>query len=385
MRPAVLGLVGAGYLANAQHLPNLSYTVNARLKTVCDVREEAVKAAQAKYKIPNGATDYKKVLADPEIEGVVIVTREEQHAELTIAALRAGKHVFVEKPLATSVAECEAIVAEEKKSGKHVAVGFNRRFAPAYRQAKALLAAHGGARNIYYRVSDTYAWTWGVNYPPGVRVFHETCHIFDVLRWMTESEIVGVFCMETRHDDESILCRFANGTIATIISSGYATLDWPKEYMEVIAERGGLTVDNFVEMWTYGLKDAERRYRYRGHFHPDKEWTQRYLYEALGSDAMRAMAAMGPARFDVEKKRPIALEPGAEGKLYQEYLEHRLMAGYDVDKGWLQSMEHFGECITTGKKPENAGARDGLIAERIAHAVVESRKTGKMIEIGTGQ
>ena len=381
MRPAVLGLIGAGYLANAQHLPNLTYTTKARLKTVCDVREEAVKAAMEKYKIPHGETDYRKVLADPEIEGVVIVTREQQHAEITLASLKAGKHVFVEKPLATSVAECEAIVAEEKKSGRHVAVGFNRRFAPAYRKAKELLAAHGGARNIYYRVSDTYSWTWGANYPPGVRVFHETCHVFDVLRWMTGSEITSVFCLEARPDDESILCRFASGAIATILSSGYATLDWPKEYLEVIAEKGGLTVDNFVEMWTYGLAGAERRVRFRGHFHPDREWTQRYLYETLGSDVMRAIYTMHADRFDVEKKRPVKLEPGAEGKLYYEFLDKRLMAGYDVDKGWLQSMEHFGECITTGMKPENASAQDGLRAEQLADAVVESRKTGSLVRL----
>ncbi len=381
MRPAVLGLIGAGYLANAQHLPNLMYTTKAKLKTVCDVREDAVKAAQAKYKIPNGTTDYKQVLADPEIEGIVVVTREQQHAELTIAGLRAGKHVFVEKPLASSVAECEAIVAEEKKSGKHVAVGFNRRFAPAYRKAKELLSHHGGAKNIYYRVSDTYAYTWGVNYPPGVRVFHETCHIFDILRWLTDSEITGVFCLDARHDDESILCRLSNGSIATIISSGYATLDWPKEYMEVIAEKGGLSVENFVEMRTFGFADAEKLYRFRGHFHPDKEWTQRYLYEALGSEAMHAVYAMHADRFEVEKKRPIKLPEGAEGKLYYEYLDKRLMAGYDVDKGWLQSMEHFGECIVTGMKPENSSATDGLRAEQLAHAVVESRKTGKLVTL----
>ena len=214
-----------------------------------------------------------------------------------------------------------------------------------------------------------------------MRVFHETCHVFDALRWMLGSEIASVFCMETRHDDESILCKFESGAIATILSSGYATLDWPKEYMEVIAEKGGLTVDNFVEMRTYGLAGAEKLYRFRGHFHPDKEWTQRYLYEALGSDVMRALYAMHADRFDVERKRPIKLEPGAEGKLYHEYLDTRLMAGYDVDKGWLQSMEHFGECITTGMKPENASAADGLRAEQLAHAVVESRKTGKMVKL----
>ena len=381
MRKAVLGLIGAGYLANAQHLPNLMYTTRARLKTVCDVRDEAVKAAMEKYKIPCGETDYRKVLADDEIEGVVIVTQPAQHAELTVAALRAGKHVFVEKPLAESVAECEAIVAEEKKSGKHVAVGFNRRFAPAYRKAKELLDAAGGARNIYYRISDTYSYTWGVKFPPGVRVFHETCHIFDILRWLVGSEIKTVFCMESRPDDESIMCKFTSGAIATILSSGYATLDWPKEYMEVIAERGGLTVDNFVEMWTYGLASAERRYRFRGHFHPDKEWTQRYLYETFGGEAMRALYAMNPLRFELEKKRPVEFEPTAEGALYREFLEKRLAAGYDVDKGWLQSMEHFGECIVTGKKPENASARDGLIAEQLANAVVESRKTGSAVSL----
>ncbi|MFB3892980.1 MAG: Gfo/Idh/MocA family oxidoreductase [Phycisphaerae bacterium] len=389
MKKAVLGLIGAGHLANAQHLPNLMYTPNAFLKTVCDVREDAVKAAQEKYRIPSGTTDFRKVLADPEIQGVLVVTQAAQHAELTIAALEAGKHVYVEKPLAESVEQCQAIIAAERKSGKHVAVGFNRRFAPAYRKAKELLDANGGGFNFFYRISDTYSYTWGKDLPPGVRVFHETCHIFDILRWFTGSEVSSVYCIDARGDDEAILLKFKSGPIATIMSSGYSTLDWPKEYMEVVAAKGGLTVDNFVEMWTYGLPNCERRYRYKGHFHPGREWTQRYFYEAMGAEAMRVLYSHQTMRFELEKsKNPqrwgkveVNFPETAEGRIYREFLENRIASGYDVDKGWLESVDHFAHCILTGAKPENAGAYDGLVAEQLANAVVESRKTGLPVKM----
>ena len=110
MRKAILGLIGTGWQANAQHLVNFSYMRNSHLKTVCDVRFEAAQAAQAKFKIPCAEADYRKVLADKELDGVVIVTKPEQHEELTVAALRAGKHVYVEKPLAESMEQCQSIV-----------------------------------------------------------------------------------------------------------------------------------------------------------------------------------------------------------------------------------------------------------------------------------
>lgn len=390
MKKAVLGVIGAGHLANAQHLPNLMYTPNAFLKTVCDIRPEAVKAAQADYKIPHGETDYKKVLADPEIQGVLVVTQPKDHAPLTIEALKAGKHVYVEKPLAESVEECRSIIAAEKASGKHVAVGLNRRFAPAYRKAKELLARHGGAHNIFYRMTDTYSYTWGRNMPPGCRVFHETCHVFDILRWLTGQEVQTVYCVDGRPDDEIVTLKFAGGSVATIMSSGWATLDWPKESMEVIAGKGGLTVDNFVEMWTYGFDDAERRYRFKGHFHPGQEWTQGFMYEALGSEALRAMYAHMPLRFELEKAAnpakfglapfEVPFPDTAEGRIYKEWLQ-KISGGYDVNKGWLPSVEHFAQCILDGSTPENAGARDGLIAEQLANAVVESRKAGKPVRL----
>ncbi|HEY3323444.1 MAG TPA: Gfo/Idh/MocA family oxidoreductase [Planctomycetota bacterium] len=380
MKKAVLALIGAGNLANAQHLPNLAYCPHARLKTVCDTRPEAVQAAQKKYGIPNGETDFRKVLADDEVQGVLVITKEAQHADLTIAALKAGKHVYVEKPLAKTVAECEAVVKAQKKSRRHVAVGFNRRFAPAYRQAKALLDKNGGARVLYYRISDTYSWTWGKNLPPGVRVYHELCHVFDILRYFTESEVASVYCVDGRPDDEIVTMKFRGGQVATILSSGNSTLDWPKESLEIIAERGGLTVDNFVEMWTYGLKGAEKRYRFRGHVHPDREWTQAFLYESLGSEALRFLHALMPMKWDLQNGKDAGLTDSSADRRLREFLQNRMCGGnYDVDKGWVKSVDHFAESIASGKKPENAGAYDGLMSEILADSVVKSRKTGKPV------
>jgi predicted dehydrogenase len=382
MHKAVLGLIGTGWQANAQHLPNFLYMRNSRLKTICDIDADAAKASAAKWKVAQWESDYRKLLADKELDGVVIVTGSAQHAEITVAALQAGKHVYVEKPLADTLEQCEAVVEAQRKSGKHVMVGFNRRFAPAYQDAKRLLAGHGGAKNISYRMSDCYCWTFGRNCPPGVRAFSELVHFFDLLRWLTDSEIATVYCVQGRADDESILLKFASGAIATIMASGYSSPDWAKEYMTVIADRGGLTVENFVEMRTYGFDDdAKKLHRYKGHFHPDFDWTQRYLFESLGAEAMIAFHSLLPMRTKMSLKQPVEFPDTAEGAMFKEFLEHRLFTGYDVDKGWLQAMEHFALCCTGQAKPEGATAYDGTVAQKVAYAMVESRTSGLPVQM----
>lgn len=238
MQQSVFAVIGCGGISRSQHLPNLSWAPHARLKTVCDLREDAARTAQKKYNVPVCQTDHRKVLADPEIDAVVVATRDDTHASLTLEALQAGKHVYVEKPLAQNASDCNAVVRAQTEADKHVAVGFNRRFAPAYCKAKELLAAHGGPWNIYYRITDQYSLMWGKDFPPGLRVFHEVCHVFDVLRWFVGSEPVSVYSVASRGDDEVFVLHFASGPIATILSSGYATADLPKESIEIIAEKG---------------------------------------------------------------------------------------------------------------------------------------------------
>lgn len=384
MERVTFGLIGAGGIAQSQHLPNLSRAPHVVLKTVCDLRDEALRQVQQAYAVPHATTDYRDLLSDPEIQAVVVATREDRQAALTIEALRAGKHVYVEKPLAETSDECAPVVAAQKETGRFVAVGFNRRFAPAYRKAREILAAEGGPWNIHYRVSDEY-WRWGKSYPPRVRVIHEVCHIFDLLRWLTDSEVESVYCVESRPDDETCVLKFRSGCVASIMSSGYATMDLPKERLEVITERGALTVEDFVELRTFGFADREPVLRFAGHTHPSHEFTHKYLFEAEGAAALYALRRIGwSLRNTVESSPQGRAAPDADE--VRRYLnETGPLWNYMMNKGWLEALDHFAQCVLTDEPPENAGAEDGLRASLLCHAAIRSRDTGAVVFMNGGE
>jgi predicted dehydrogenase len=270
------------------------------------------------------------------------------------------------------------VVAAQESAGKFVAVGFNRRFAPAYRKAKEIVAAEGGAWNIHYRISDEY-WRWGKHYPPGVRIIHEVCHIFDLLRWLTGSEVASIYCTQSRPDDEACLLKFRSGCVASIMSSGYATMDLPKERLEVITEKGALTVEDFVELRTFGFAHREPVLRFAGHTHPDREFTHKYLLEAEGAAALYALRRLGWAlRNDAESRS--AGEAAPDGAEVQRYLgETSPHWNYMVDKGWLPAIDHFAQCILANKTPENAAAQDGWRASLLSHAAIRSRDNNEVV------
>ncbi|MEK7476563.1 MAG: Gfo/Idh/MocA family oxidoreductase [Candidatus Coatesbacteria bacterium] len=353
------GLIGAGGVAQALHLPHLARASNIRLKIVCDQREELVREAQAKWGIPAGVTNAAALFADPEVQAVVITTREDAQASLTIRALEAGKHVYVEKPLAETEAAFLDVVQAQQKARRFVAVGFNRRFAPAYRKAREILRVCGGAKNMHYRIADPYVHGWGRGYPPGVRMLHETCHVFDALRWFAASEAVSVYCAQSRSDEESLTIRFASGCVASITSSGYATPDVPKERLEVFADGGGVTIEEFVQLRTFGRPEYSPVYRFAGHAHPDQDAGHVAAFHERGEDALYAV-------------RRRAMEDPDAAVPYLNYL---------VDKGWLAALEHFAESVASGRSPENATALDALQAHRLARAAIRSRDTWEVVKL----
>jgi predicted dehydrogenase len=376
MDKAVFGLIGVGGIAQSQHLPNLTRAPHAFLKTVCDLRADVLAAMKEKYRVPFSTTDYRELLADPEIQAVVVATREDMQAKLTIEALRAGKHVYVEKPLASTVEECEAVVAAQQAAGRFVAVDFNRRFAPAYRRAKELLWGDGGPKNIHYRISDTYCRGWGKGCPPGVRVIHEVCHVFDLLRWLTESDVASIYTVKSRDDDEIFTLTFASGCIASITSSGYVTTDLPKERLEAISDQGTVIVEEFVELRAFGFPGVEPVSRYAGHSHPDFEYSHKHLFAKVGAEALYAMRRTA---WELATAKPADAPPDAAER--ERFLKRGQMWNYMVDKGWLAAIDHFAECVATGRKPENADARDGLAASRLSHAAIRSREGSEIVKV----
>jgi len=287
--------------------------------------------------------------------------------------------VKVDEDICIGASACEAVVQAQEETGKFVAVDFNRRFAPAYLRAKELAWAAGGPYTIYYRISDPYVHGWGRKFPPGVRVIHEVCHVFDLLRWLTEDDVATIYTAKARDDDEVYVLRFTSGRVATILNSGYATRDLPKEYLEFITEAGGVSVQEFVELRAFGYPGVAPVERFAGHSHPDHEYTHRPLFEKVGAEALFALRRSAWDILQEEGTGSLTGRPDASER--EEFLRSGQMWNYMVDKGWLSAIDHFAECVATGNTPGNAGARDGLQASILSHAAIRSRESGDVVKL----
>ncbi len=376
-----LAVIGCGGLAQSQHLPNLFKIDNAELVVICDMFQKNLDKVGDYYGIERRELDYREVLADPEIDGVLIVTREDSHVALTLEALAASKHVYVEKPLAETADECAKVVEAQKKAEKIVAVGMNRRMAPAYKYAKKILLNKGGAKNMFYRIADSYSIDWGKVFGPGQRIIHEVCHIFDILRFFADSEVKSVYCAASRPDDETIVLQFESGAVATVMSSGYVNSDMPKEHFEAIADTGSLIVDDFAEVVQYSLDENEPDTKtFAGHSHPMHDQIHEYLVEELGVEGMKAVRRVSwrvlgkIKKLEEENKTDIA-----EYRKLKDFEEKMPLRNYFINKGWRDAVEDFAEAILTKRDFAGAKVIDAFQAAKITEAAIKSRDTGKIV------
>jgi predicted dehydrogenase len=180
-------MIGAGNYARLMLLPHLSKMKEVELVGVSTSTGISGKYVAKKYGFRFCATDNEEILKDKEINAVVIATRHNLHAELTMRALASGKHVFVEKPLATNEEELARLVEVANNSDKLVMVGFNRRFAPLVVEAKKAFAGHAGPLSMIYRINagaiPSDHWTQDPE-EGGGRVIGEVCHFVDLLQFL---------------------------------------------------------------------------------------------------------------------------------------------------------------------------------------------------------
>ena len=166
MKTINVGVIGTGGIASGQHMPALSKQLDVNLMAVCDVNEEAAKAAAEKFSVPHIFTDYKKLLEMDELDAVHVCTPNFLHMQPTIDALEAGKHVMVEKPLARNAVEGEKMVEAAKKNKKKLMVAHNMRFTPDAQCLKRFIDA-GDLGEIYF----TRVWALRRRGIPGWGVF----------------------------------------------------------------------------------------------------------------------------------------------------------------------------------------------------------------------
>jgi predicted dehydrogenase/threonine dehydrogenase-like Zn-dependent dehydrogenase len=254
---ASVAFIGSGNYATAVLIPAFKAT-GARLKTVASGGGASGLHAGRKFGFEATTTETSSVLADADVNTLVITTRHDSHARLVCEALRAGKHVFVEKPLALRLDELAEIEAAHGEGQAMLMVGFNRRFAPQVRKIKALLGAVAGPKTFVMTVNagaiPADHWTQDAEVGGG-RIVGEACHFIDLLRFLADVPIAESRRMDmdsATHDTVTLQLRFADGSMGTVHYFANGSKAFPKERLEVFAGGRVLQLDNFRRLTGFG-------------------------------------------------------------------------------------------------------------------------------------
>ena len=263
-----VGLIGAGSYARKFLLPQLR-AAGAEFQAIATASGVSARDIGAKYGFRLCAARADEVVNDPATNLVVIATRHDTHAQLTTAALGAGRHVFVEKPLALSDAELDDVLAAAAQQAEaRLVVGFNRRFAPLARKAKEFFADTSAPLSIIYRVNAGRIardhWIQDEQ-TGGGRIIGEVCHFVDFMQYLTDAPPVRVFAESVAArsheivDDDSVVItlRFADGSNGTIayLAEGDAAL--PKERIEIFGAARTFVLEDFRRATLYRNGRAE--------------------------------------------------------------------------------------------------------------------------------
>jgi predicted dehydrogenase len=293
---AVTAFVGSGNYATAVLIPAFK-AAGATLRTVASRGGVSGVHAGRKYGFEETTTATDAVLDDPAVDTVVITTRHDTHARLVARALGRGKHVFVEKPLALTMAEVDEVEgACAAAPGRLLMVGFNRRFAPHVQKAHALLAGVAEPKAFVMTVNagaiPADHWTQDPAVGGG-RIVGEGCHFVDLLRFLAGAPIVGFDAVAmgggagspAASDRAMITLRFADGSIGTVHYLANGHKSFPKERLEVFAAGRVLQLDNFRRLTGYGWPG----------FSKQQLWRQDKGQRACAEAFVRAVRAGGPA------------------------------------------------------------------------------------------
>jgi len=334
------GLIGTG-LWGEMHARTYASSPAAELKAICDLRKDRAREIAGKYGAENCYTDYRKLLERDDISAVSIATPDFAHTEIAVAAAEAGKHILIEKPLATSVEECEKIIAAVKAAGNiKFMVDFHNRWNPPFAQTKTAIEEGelGKPMLMYVRLNDaisvpTNMLSWASK---SEVVWFVGAHAVDLARWLFDDEVCKVYAVsragvlkkkgvDTPDFYESIL-EFRNGGVATIENCWILPNSLP-------------TVIDFK-------------------------------FQVIGSE--------GAAYIDLSSNGVIHKYTGEEASNPDVFV-FPTIHGKPMGFG-IESIRHFVDCVVNDKEPMTTG-EDGLAVTRIITAIQESSRKGEPVEL----
>jgi predicted dehydrogenase len=259
-----VGVIGCGAFVTANLLPHLG-ALGARLYGVANRSPAAFPGIASRYAPEILTTSADVLLSDSAVDAVIIGTRHNLHAPLAEAALRAGKPVHVEKPMAMTLAEAESLARLVREREGLLTIGYNRRFAPTVVALRRALTDAPRPRQFLYRVNATPLppshWTMD-RLEGGGRLVGEGCHFIDLVCYLADSDIAevsggalaGDAYLTSAQDNFAMTLRFQNGDLATIVYSSQGSSELAKERLEVFAGGRVFVLDDFVRLERFGDK-----------------------------------------------------------------------------------------------------------------------------------
>jgi predicted dehydrogenase/threonine dehydrogenase-like Zn-dependent dehydrogenase len=278
-----IALIGAGGFATSMHLPNLEkLKTKFSLRAVVDTDGPKAMHVAKMFHVAYSTTEITEVLKDPEVTLALICTRHANHAGLVLQALEHGKHVFVEKPLATTPDDLYKIrdfYSQGNDTKPMLMVGFNRRFSPLIKE----ISHHTGKRLnplfIRYRMNAGYMPPDHWVYEQGGRIVGEACHIIDLMGFLTQSTLESIqfesLTPSTKsirsEDNKTILLKYKDGSMAGIDYIAVGNNSFPKECMEIHFDGKSIVLNDYRQLDGYGLtlKNFRLSKPDKGHF---DEW-----------------------------------------------------------------------------------------------------------------
>jgi predicted dehydrogenase len=378
-----IGFIGAGNFISANHLLTARDSARMEIAAIADLDPKRLEKHRAAMPVGYCTDDYRRLLADPDIDLVVIGTKQDLHARLIVESLDAGKWVFCEKPMAETEEETQAVLDAERRARGRLAIGFNRRFAPAYLRVRDLMRPRPRPWFIHYRLMypSPAKHRAGDFYEHQSRILYEGCHILDFVSFLLEATPRRVFMTGDRHLNHACILDYPDGSQVTLQCGSLGSYCLWKEYLEVFAENAAITVSDFTDLRVRGIPGV-----FDELFPPHRNERAAELrkfgfdfYEIYKGQEMLQYRDFYKQTYGMELeavRRPHETAPPAP--VYRP--EHPDLWSFVPDKGWIASFEHFAEACRTGARPLNADGADGKLATDLALALLQSLDTGLPVQ-----
>jgi len=252
-------------------------------------------------------------LDDDEVDVVLICTRHNLHAPLTIEAAEKGKAVFVEKPIGLTHKEVYEVLDAIKSTNIPYIIGYNRRFSPTIKRAKELIKSGNSPVFINYRVNAGYLPSdhWAVGFKEGGgRIIGEACHMFDVINYLVGSKVTD-YCVNTieshqskysNSDNIAVILKYENGSVGTLTYTSMGSSKMPKEYIEIFYEGKSLIVNDFKELILFDEIQEKISYDHvvKGHYEEMLDFAKFLLGEKQLEFTLEEMESAARISIDID-------------------------------------------------------------------------------------